>query len=46
VHTFHTTWDEEVARDRPHRMTWEITPIGDVCKLTVTSEDFDGETAT
>jgi hypothetical protein len=27
-------------------MTWEITPAGDACRLVVTSDDFDGETAT
>ncbi len=46
VTTFHATWDEEMAADRPHRMTWEITPAGESCRLVVTSDDFDGETAT
>jgi hypothetical protein len=27
-------------------MTWEIVPMGDACRLVVTSDDFDGETAT
>ena len=46
VTTFHATWDDDVKVDRPHRMTWEITPAGDSCRLVVTSDDFDGETAT
>ena len=46
VTTFHAVWDDEVRVDRPHRMIWEITPAGDACRLVVTSEDFDGETAT
>lgn len=46
VTTFHAVWDGEVTADRPHRMTWEITPAGDACRLVVTSDDFDGETAT
>jgi hypothetical protein len=27
-------------------VTWEIEPLGDVCKLTLVHDDFDGETAT
>ena len=27
-------------------MTWEISPAGESCRLVVTSDDFDGETAT
>lgn len=45
VHTFHALWDPEVAADRAHRMTWEIIPAGDGCRLVVTSDDFDRETA-
>jgi uncharacterized protein YndB with AHSA1/START domain len=39
-------FDDEAARERPSRVTWEITPRGDRCRLTVTHDDFDGETAT
>ncbi|MGZ8501578.1 MAG: SRPBCC family protein [Candidatus Limnocylindrales bacterium] len=46
VTTFHAVWDPEVSADRAHRMTWEIVPLGDACRLVVTSDDFDGETAT
>jgi uncharacterized protein YndB with AHSA1/START domain/DNA-binding transcriptional ArsR family regulator len=46
VTTFHAVWDDETKADRPHRMTWEITPLGETCRLVVTSDDFDGETAT
>ncbi|MDP9484179.1 MAG: helix-turn-helix domain-containing protein [Chloroflexota bacterium] len=46
VTTFHAVWDPEVAADRAHRMTWEIVLMGDACRLSVTSDDFDGETAT
>ena len=46
VTTFHATWDDDVKVDRAHRMTWEITPAGEACRLVVTSDDFDGETAT
>jgi uncharacterized protein YndB with AHSA1/START domain len=44
-----TTWrflfDEEAAHERASRVTWEITPRGDRCRLTVMHDDFDGETA-
>ena len=47
VTTFHATWDDDVSVDRAHRMTWEIFPAGgEQCRLVVTSDDFDGETAT
>jgi len=38
--------DPEVAKDPPIRLTWEITPLGQVCKLVLTHDEFDGETAT
>jgi uncharacterized protein YndB with AHSA1/START domain/DNA-binding transcriptional ArsR family regulator len=36
----------ESVKDRPSRVTWEIEPRGDVCKLTLVHDDFEGETAT
>jgi len=45
-----TTWafkrDPEMSRDPPSRVTWEIEPIGDTCKLTLVHDDFPFETAT
>ena len=46
VHTFSAQREEEVRRDRPSRVTWIIEPMGEVVKLTVLHDDFDGETAT
>ena len=46
VHTFSATHDPVQKRDRPSRVTWEIEPRGKVCKLTLTHDDFDGETET
>jgi uncharacterized protein YndB with AHSA1/START domain len=46
VHTFHALQDEGVRSDRPSRVTWQIDQVGEVCKLTVIHDDFDGETAT
>jgi uncharacterized protein YndB with AHSA1/START domain len=45
VHTFAVKWDPEV-NDPPTRVTWEITPIGETCRLAVTHDGFSEETAT
>ena len=46
VTTFLSVHDPEAKKDRPSRVTWEIAALGDVCKLTLTHDDFDGETKT
>jgi uncharacterized protein YndB with AHSA1/START domain/DNA-binding transcriptional ArsR family regulator len=46
VTTFIMTHDEVAKHDRPSRVTWEIEPKGDMCRLTLVHDDFDGETAT
>ena len=46
VTTLSLRYDEEVRRDRPSRMAWEITPMGEVCKLVAVHDDTDGETRT
>ena len=46
VMTFHGLWNDEVRKDKPTTATFEIQPMGDVCKLTVIHSGFDGETAT
>jgi uncharacterized protein YndB with AHSA1/START domain len=46
VTTFAAVHDPESAKDRPSRVTWEIQSMGDVCKLTLTHDDFDGITKT
>jgi uncharacterized protein YndB with AHSA1/START domain/DNA-binding transcriptional ArsR family regulator len=46
VTTFCAVHDPEAAKDRPSRVTWEIEPRGEVCRLTLTHDDFDGITAT
>ena len=38
-------WDENVRKDPPHKVTWEITPMGGACKLSVVHEDLGPETA-
>jgi uncharacterized protein YndB with AHSA1/START domain/DNA-binding transcriptional ArsR family regulator len=43
VTTFHATWSEEVRADPPARVTWEIEPAGESCRLSVVFEDFPAE---
>lgn len=42
VMTFHIAFDGEAAGERPSRVTWEITPLGDVCRLTLVHQDLHG----
>ena len=46
VQTFACPFKEDTRRDRPSRVTWVIEKRGETCKLTLTHDDFDGETAT
>src|SRR4051794_10693218 len=46
VTTWRAAYDPGTARDRPSRVTWTIQPVGEICKLTVVHDDFDGETQT
>ncbi len=46
VTTFRAHWDPKFAQDRPSRCTWLLEQRGEVCKLTLIHDDFDGETAT
>ncbi len=45
VMTWQSRWSEELAADPPSKVSWEIEPLGEVCKLTLLHE-FDSETAT
>ena len=46
VHTFSALWDETVAPDPAHRVTWTIEPMGPICRLTVDHEGFARDSAT
>jgi uncharacterized protein YndB with AHSA1/START domain len=39
VHTFHVS-DGDAAADPHSRVTWEITPMGDACRLRLIHEDM------
>jgi uncharacterized protein YndB with AHSA1/START domain/DNA-binding transcriptional ArsR family regulator len=47
VQSFMALWSEDVKREGTSRVTWEIEPVGDSCRLTVTHdrlrEDANGE---
>ena len=40
VQTMHTFWSEEAEREGTSRVTWEIEPVGDSCRLTVTHDQL------
>jgi uncharacterized protein YndB with AHSA1/START domain/DNA-binding transcriptional ArsR family regulator len=40
VQSFNALWGEEVKREGTSRVTWEIEPIGDSCRLTVTHDQL------
>ena len=40
VQSFTALWSEEVEREGTSRVTWEIEPIGDSCRLTVTHDQM------
>jgi uncharacterized protein YndB with AHSA1/START domain len=41
--SWHAMWDDKIAQEAPHKVTWEITPMGGACKLSVTHEDMGPE---
>lgn len=43
VQSWHALWDGKIAAEAPHTVTWEITPMGDACKLTVLHEQMGPE---
>jgi uncharacterized protein YndB with AHSA1/START domain/DNA-binding transcriptional ArsR family regulator len=45
VHTFQVKWDPDLA-DAPTRVSWEITPMGETCRLSVVHDGFTEETRT
>ena len=43
VQTMHTLWSEAAAAQGTTRVTWEIEPVGDSCRLTVTHDELAGD---
>jgi uncharacterized protein YndB with AHSA1/START domain len=46
VTTFSAVWDEEVRKDPPTLVTFEIEPLADVCRLTVVHSGFESGSET
>jgi len=44
VQTFVPNWLENAESIKPSTVVWEIEPLGDVCKLTLTHHDLDPAT--
>jgi uncharacterized protein YndB with AHSA1/START domain len=40
VHTMTALWSDEVKSEGSSRVTWEIEPVGDSCRLTVTHDQL------
>ena len=40
VHSMVALWNEEVKSEGPSRITWQIEPVGDSCRLVVTHDEF------
>jgi uncharacterized protein YndB with AHSA1/START domain len=40
VQTFIARWSEDVAREGSSRVTWEIEPVGDSCRLLLTHDEL------
>jgi uncharacterized protein YndB with AHSA1/START domain len=40
VQTMRALWGEDVKREGTSRITWEIEPVGDSCRLTVTHDQL------
>jgi len=40
VQSFNALWSEDVKREGTSRVTWEIEPVGDSCRLTVTHDQL------
>jgi uncharacterized protein YndB with AHSA1/START domain/biotin operon repressor len=40
VQSFRAVWDDDIAAAGTSRVTWEIEPVGDSCRLTVTHDQL------
>jgi uncharacterized protein YndB with AHSA1/START domain len=41
VQSFTALWSDEVKAEGPSRVTWEIEPVGDSCRLVVTHDQLN-----
>jgi uncharacterized protein YndB with AHSA1/START domain/DNA-binding transcriptional ArsR family regulator len=40
VQSYRAVWDDDIAAEATSRVTWEIEPLGDSCRLTVTHDQL------
>jgi uncharacterized protein YndB with AHSA1/START domain len=40
VQSYRAVWDDDIAAEPTSRVTWEIEPVGDSCRLTVTHDQL------
>lgn len=40
VQSYRAVWDDDIAAAATSRVTWEIEPVGDSCRLTVTHDQL------
>jgi uncharacterized protein YndB with AHSA1/START domain/DNA-binding transcriptional ArsR family regulator len=40
VQSYQAVWDDDIAAEGTSRVTWEIEPVGDSCRLTVTHDQL------
>ena len=43
VQTFHALWDDDSRKAGVSRITWEIKPVGDSCRLLVTHDELPSD---
>ena len=41
VYSWHVLYDPEARKERPSRVAYDIEPLGKVCRLRITHDDFD-----
>ena len=40
MQSFNALWSDDVKNEGTSRVTWEIEPVGDSCRLTVTHDEL------
>ena len=43
VYSWHVLYNPEASTERPSRVSYDIEPLGNVCRLRITHDDFDRE---
>lgn len=41
VYSWHVLYNAEASKERPSRVAYDIEPLGNVCRLRITHDDFD-----